>query len=1123
MQTGARLDAAAAVDRPAVNVPLLAILGAGLLLRLLYIGSEGFHNDVSAFESWTLTLRDNPTWAFYAKSGFADYPPGYFVVLWFLAKLYAVASLAAPADSSHGWSVLRAFVKLPAIAMDLVNAWVVYRIALRYASNRIALFAAGLLALNPAAIYVSAYWGQIDSVSWGFVLIALWLMLRSGDDAEKTVPRLTWAWLAFAFSVLIKPQAATIAFLLLAYPFATSDAAVRRRRLAGTLSGLGISALMTLCVSLLFHPQADVVGWLFGRYLFGSNVYPYTTVNAFNLYALYQHFWLPDSDPLVIGLSLGRLSVGPWSLGPLSVGPWSLGPRSVWGVALVVAATALTVGRYLQRRDDRALLEGAMLCALAFFVLATRMHERYIYGAFLLATPLIAFGRTGLISSVVLTVTMYLNLAYSFAYQTVMEQHVAGVDATNLWPAISHPAALANVALFFWLGYRYLGVAAERPDAALLPARPPDQSVVQWIAGSARGWFSPREGIVALTRMDRLLIVAFVIVAFVIPIVNYGWPNERIFDEIYFARAGEEYLRGVNQFEWTHPPFTKELIALSMFLFGGLHGLGNTGYGWRFLNIVIGALEVGLIYAFAKRLTASTIFAALAALMLTFDGFHFVEERIATGEITISTLILLVLYALYRYWLAAQVRVQRRVAHRFSWPFWITMLIGIPPALLFSWIVNHSPAAHNAEIAAGIAQANGNWTNPDWATHFTGLIYFFVYYAGSYEFAIVYALLGVYLVARTIVPRFLPETGRRASYADGTVVGLPNPAATAGANAAPAIERPPPAIDPPELSVRYDRDGTMRYATPDGRATFTPAGVMTVDATEVARDGAARTWLIVLLGALGLLASSKWNGAYDFAVVGTVVVLVALQRFIPARALYGNPRGFSVDIVIALMIFVSATIYTITYIPFFILGHGFPDMIALQFQMFWYHYQGVANATHPYSSGWWQWPIMQVPISYYYHDFRVGAATQNGAACCVAEILALPNPLVFLLGLASVPYVGYLAWRERHKGYALLVIAYFMQWLPWARTPRLLFEYHFFPNLAVIVLCNAILIQRLVRRWEPQNRKWYVGGYATAVVLLFAYFYPVLAGVQVTYDTWYSRMWPDRIHVPHTSWIVPPH
>jgi dolichyl-phosphate-mannose--protein O-mannosyl transferase len=137
--------------------------------------------------------------------------------------------------------------------------------------------------------------------------------------------------------------------------------------------------------------------------------------------------------------------------------------------------------------------------------------------------------------------------------------------------------------------------------------------------------------------------------------------------------------------------------------------------------------------------------------------------------------------------------------------------------------------------------------------------------------------------------------------------------------------------------------------------------------------------------------------------------------------------------------------------------------------------------------------------------------------------LALPNPVVFLLGLISVPTVGVLAWRERNKGYALLVVTYFLQWLPWVRSPRLLFEYHFFPNLAVIVLCNAVLIQRLYGRFKSPERNWYLGGYAVVVVLMFAYFYPILAGVPVTYETWHARMWPDLLGIPHTSWIVPPH
>ncbi|MDP9107342.1 MAG: glycosyltransferase family 39 protein, partial [Candidatus Eremiobacteraeota bacterium] len=620
--------------------PLAAIFAAGLILRLLFIESTGFHSDVSSFEAWAGTLRDYPPWQFFTKVGFSEYPPGYFVILWLVAKVYAVIPGAA-GDAANGSPILRALVKLPSIAMDLVNAGVVFAIARRYASRGVALAAAAALALNPVAIYVSSYWGQIDSVSWGFALIAVWCVLRAGDAPNKTTTWLTWAWLAFAFSILIKPHAATVGVLFLAYPFATTDASVRARRLVETAVGIGAALALALAVGLLFHPHADVFGWLLGRYAFGSGIYPYNSVNAFNLYALRQPFWQPDDAPLAIaGIHAGTLAG--------------------WGVALVLAATALIVGRYLQRRDDRALLEGAMLCALAFFVLATRMHERYVYGAFLLAMPLIAFGRAGGWAAFVLSVTTYLNLAYSLAYQTAMEAKIAGVDAMDLWPAISHPAAFANVVLFFGLGYRYLGAGDRAAEGAVPQQTGRLGGAFAALGAKAREWFDPREGIAGMTRRDWLFAGLFTLGSFVLCVLWLQFPPGRIFDEIYYARAGEEYLRrtdvaGLWSYEFTHPPLSKLLITASMLLFGGLHGLGDTAIGWRFGNVVLGALTVGLVYVFAKRLTASALFASLAAGMLMLDGFHYVESRIATPEITVAFFSLLTLYAFYRLWVGTQI------------------------------------------------------------------------------------------------------------------------------------------------------------------------------------------------------------------------------------------------------------------------------------------------------------------------------------------------------------------------------------------------------------------------------------------------------------------------------------
>lgn len=1067
-------------------VPLAGLLALGFLVRLLFLPSLGFHNDISSFEAWTLTLAGNPPWEFYAKTSFADYPPGYFLVLWVLGGIYNVLAalhVASPADGT--FLVLRLLVKVPALVLDLVDGVLIFAIVRRYAAESIALGAAALFVLNPATIYVSAYWGQIDSVSWGCVLFALWFALRSGDVPAKTSARVAWAWIALAFSILIKPQGALVGIVLLAFAFATPDAEVRRRRLIGTGIGLAASVVLAYLIVVLFranpNPVADFA-WLFDRYRFGSAVYPYNTINAFNLYAIKQPFWQTDLTPLVFfGMPFG--------------------PMVVWGVGLVLAATALITARYLQQRDDRAFLEAAMLVAFAFFVLATRMHERYIYGAFLLSMPLVAFTRRYWAAAGLLSVTTLLNLVYSLVYQHVMETHPPGVDATNLWPIGSHAVAALNVALFFLLGYIYLGGSVGVGEAL-------ERDVVA-SARRARRWFDPREGLAAMTRLDVILAAALTVASLLICLAWYQWPAEKIFDEIYYARAGEEYLKHIEIFEFTHPPLTKLIITLSMMLFGGLHGLGDTAFGWRFLNIVVGALTVAVLYAFAKRLLGSTLFAACAAAMLVFDGFHFVQSRIATPEITVAFFSLCTLYAFYRLWTASAAR--RVVAPDYSARSWFAFgailtvgaVVGAGVALL---AVTLGPNTKGPELRPIAGLAAFLWVET--------LFYLVARWAIHDGRVRVASLLGGTPVASTALPEVV-------SYADGSRIEpdernrptllLPEGerlSLGSGRGDEVAVRRDG------EAERHYQRSGNLVYRTPEGVGTFAPSGELEVDGT-VERGRSVRTWLIVLALASGAVAASKWNGLFDFFVVWLTVALVIGQRFLRRPALYGNPFGMPLDVVVGLMFVIGGVIYTLCYIPFFTLGHNFVDMVELQREM--YHYHATLVATHPYASVWWQWPILERPISYFYSEYAPYKVTHDPHACCVAEILALPNPFVWWFGLISVPIVAVLAFLERNRGYALIVIAYLLQWLPWIGSPRIAFEYHFYPNLAMIILANAIVLQKLWH-WrhqsvDPRVPRVAVGAYMAIVVWGFIYFYPVLAGVHVPWDVWHARMWINR-------WII---
>jgi dolichyl-phosphate-mannose-protein mannosyltransferase len=216
-------------------------------------------------------------------------------------------------------------------------------------------------------------------------------------------------------------------------------------------------------------------------------------------------------------------------------------------------------------------------------------------------------------------------------------------------------------------------------------------------------------------------------------------------------------------------------------------------------------------------------------------------------------------------------------------------------------------------------------------------------------------------------------------------------------------------------------------------------------------------------------------------------------------------------------------VYAIAWIPDLVRNspdpgeiHNLNDVVYRQYTMYEYHHN--LRATHPYSSQWWEWPIDYVPVAYYYQDHRANITNNNG--CCVYEITSLPNPIILWFGLLCVPIVAGLAWKERNKAYALLVVTYLMQWLPWILSPRLIFAYHFYVNIPLICLCNAIVLQRAWHWCQRRpNLRWLggaaVGGYVAVACAAFVFFFPILSAHPITWNAWHARMW-------FPTWIIGP-
>jgi dolichyl-phosphate-mannose--protein O-mannosyl transferase/Gpi18-like mannosyltransferase len=1074
---------------------LPALLLVGLAVRLFFIGDEGFKTDVSTYAAWAIGLSEHSFAKFYSTIGFADYPPGYFYILAVVGHLWHLFFAA----HDRSFAVLRDFVKLPAILADLGVGALLYAVVRRFSNAGVGLAAAALYLLNPATIYVSAIWGQVDSISGGLALLAIYALLRSEEfEGRAQFAWIVFAWLAFAYSLLIKPQAAVLLPLLVAFAFV--DPQRRRARLVASAAGIGAAILLALLLTEPFHPSNPIAafGWLWERYLYGANVYQYNSVNAFNLWAVRGLLWVPDTQP-ILGLQ-----------------------QYYWGILLVLSAVALIVWRYLQARTSQALLEGCAIATLAFFVLATRMHERYLFNGLLFTIACLPFARRYLWGAVALSVVLLANLLYSLEYLQVVTNNVAGLNAQNLWGHWTPAFSAIAIVTFFVLGYQFLGAVDTSAAPSAAPAQGRVRPEVSAVESGARYWFDPREGLATMRApLDYAIAAALGIGNFVLSFVGYWWPPDKVFDEIYFARAGEEYLQNMRIYENTHPPLSKLLITFSMMLFGGMpagHGLGgwtglnaivghmsngDNSYGWRFLDVVFGALVVMLLYVFAKRVTGSTLFATAAALLLSFDGMHFVQSRIATPEGFVVFFATLAVYAFYRFWVSSQVGERDHV---------------VVPAWTFG-------AAAAATLGVGIAV--GQACRVFWGFDAAATVVVTLYVA----------CLAYLLVRYLALPRFSSDDRRQLTYAEGSYAlrGSEGTALFAadggtidarGRIARGAISQAKGGAlvyaDEP-LTIEYRRDASVRYEAPEGTAIYVDDEIRADGAVEKGRS--SKLWLILFTVALGLLVSTKWYGVMGFGVSFVVLILVWLQRYFFALrpTLWGNPRGFRLDAALATIVLVSATVYALAWVPDLTRHspdpgeiHNANDLVYRQYSMYEYHHNLVA--THPYSSKWWEWPIDYVPIAYFYQDHRKNPADANG--CCVYEITSLPNPIILWFGLLCVPWVAVLAWRERNKAYALIVITYLLQWLPWIGSPRLTFAYHFYVNIPLICLCNVIVLQRLWR-WAQRSEglRWLgglgVGAYVAAAALGFIFFYPILADQPISWSAWHARMW-------FPTWIIGP-
>lgn len=233
--------------------------------------------------------------------------------------------------------------------------------------------------------------------------------------------------------------------------------------------------------------------------------------------------------------------------------------------------------------------------------------------------------------------------------------------------------------------------------------------------------------------------------------------------------------------------------------------------------------------------------------------------------------------------------------------------------------------------------------------------------------------------------------------------------------------------------------------------------------------------------AFGLALSSKWSAVWALPILG----LIYLRR----KNIFKNPLMIIKTVIYFLIL--PVVVYFASYIPMFLTGHSLTIWWEMQKQMWWYH-TGL-DATHAYTSAWWSWPFMIRPL-YLYTSDEVGGM--------VSRIYAAGNPLVFWFGAASVFLSFFYALLEKNKKLALVVFSYFVFFVPWAASPRIMFLYHYLPSIPFMAIATGYVLRKSPGMILP---------FFITATMFFVYFYPHWTGLPVP-------LWLDQSYYWVPNW-----
>lgn len=921
-------------------------------------------------------------------------------------------------------------LKMPAMICDLLTCAVLYFLAAKVLSSRKwGLLAAALYALCPAVLTDSAAWGQIDSVLTLLMVLSLALMIQ-----RRMMP----ASIFFCIGVLVKPQALMFGpILLLAFLHNIHEDWRKGLKELGICFAVcaGLFALAVLPFNGLKNPV-----WLLEKYFSTMSSYPYASVNAMNLFGLLEGNWVEQGG----------------MLGPLS---WQ-----AWGTIGIVASIAYAMFLYIYQqlrgcKDRRALLISALVLLAGVFTFGVRMHERYLFPT--LAIALLAFllyrDRRFLFGFAGISIGQAINLMVVLAHQ-----HVLGED--RVFMVIGSAVHILSTLYLFYVGLSIcvLGERA-RGSATFAPFRVPKRLVISVEQPTLE---RPGSRALRLARLDIILMASVTLAYAGLAFINLGDTSapETAFrstttGEYVDFDLGEE--RDIRRFYYYGeiPEGTLEVA------FAGEDGEYGPPHTVEYRNNIMFMWKILDVAEEARYARVTFLAPALRFFEFGFsgdDGVPYPAEVSDHGGMRGD----------YGENPAHLIDEQRFVPER---PTYLNSMYfdEIYHARTAYEQVHEMPWYESTHPPLGKVFMS-------WCIQLLGMNPFAWRLAGT--LAGILMLPGMYLLGKVLFKR------TEIAFAAMMLMALDCMHLTQTRIAT---------IDSfPVLFIIWAFFFMFLYAN-----------------MSFYHEKLSRTLPPLLASGvcMGLACASKWIGLYAAAGLAVVFFYTLGRRFLEyneARKLVAEGSGdkhmrmvaatfwkkalITCLCCVGFFIVIPLGIYVGSYYQFLMAGYGNNNLKGVwnyQTHMLSYH-SGVFD-THPYSSTWYQWPVIWKPMAFFF-DYRMPEGWSS-------SISTFGNPAVWWPGLAAIVWT---IWRlirgdsKRDPRILLVVLGFAAQYLPWVLVPRTTYIYHYFASVPFIIMAVCFFLEKLVAR----NRTRFVWVYLVIAAVLFAVFYPVASGLEIPID-----------------------